>query len=516
MANPKPKNAVVGMEFSGHRIRIAAGFRTGGGDPESYTLRCDEMVIPEAESYLPTALPPISVLAPAFKPTLARLGISGGRAAIAVGPPHMVLRHFVGTSDQVRTDLDQAMERSLSYVQYGLGERAAGEHLHELGDGRVHGLLGISSMSTIVPLADCLKQFALNVTVIEPALTSLVRLATVAGRFEGQETFIVWVDSATIEIGLVSGGKILFSHHTSSTAPMGPQPDDSDPASSIESSDLCRQLERMSRHYMRAFDAPKPVQDVLLCGASNLISTITPVLENSAGLRTRTLKMDDSTIAALGVAGDGLVGNESHLAAIGAFAALRTNDDGIVGPNLASAPQDKRGPQFEALVRALIIPTLVAAAIWGLAFLGQAHLEAKVAKLRIEVEHPSFVEASYRELKIELIIIEQRTARLAELAESNQYRHWKELMETIRISVPDRLWLTRTRLSADGNLSVEGATYDESLIYEFANNIEGSPIFASASIMTETSSRRENAIIQEFSIECVLMEDFSLSDASDL
>ena len=150
-----------------------------------------------------------------------------------------------------------------------------------------------------------------------------------------------------------------------------------------------------------------------------------------------------------------------------------------------------------------------------MAFLGQAHLEAKVAKLRIAVEHPSSVEASYRDLKMELISNEQRAARLAELVESNQHRHWKELMETIRISVPDRLWLTRTRLSANGNLSVEGATYDESLIYEFANNIEGSPVFASASIMTESSSRRENAIIQEFSIECVLMDDLLPSDESD-
>ena len=114
MANPKPRNGIVGLEFSGHRIRIAAGYRTGGGDAESYDLRCDEIVIPEAESYLPTALPPTSVLVPARKATLARLGISGGKAAIAVGPPHMVLRHFVGTPDQVRTNLDQAMERSLS------------------------------------------------------------------------------------------------------------------------------------------------------------------------------------------------------------------------------------------------------------------------------------------------------------------------------------------------------------------------------------------------------------------
>ena len=514
MANPKPKNALVGVEFSGHRIRIAAGFRTGGGEAESYSLRCDEIVIPEAESYLPTALPPISVLVPALKTTFARLGIAGGRAAIAVGPPHMVLRHFVGTSDKVRTDLDQAMERSLGYVQYGLGERAAGEHLHELGDGRVHGLLGISSASTIVPLADCLEQLALKVTVMEPALTSLVRLASVGGRLEAPETFIVWVDSATIEIGLVSGGHLLLSHHTSSAARRCQQPDSATPVSSVDTSDLCRQLERMSRYYLRAFDAPKPVQNVLLCGASNQIEPLIPILENSADLRTGTLKMDDPTTTALGVTGDDLAGNETHFAATGAFAALRTNDNCIVGPNLASAPQDQRRPQLEALVRALIIPTVVAAAIWGFALFGQAHLEAKVARLRIEVEYPSSVEAKYRELQLDLIVIEQRAGRLAELVERNRYRHWKELMETIRISVPDRLWLTRTRLSSNGNLSVEGATYDESLIYEFASNIEGSPIFASASIMTETSSRRENAIIQEFSIECVLLDDLLSSGAS--
>jgi len=150
-----------------------------------------------------------------------------------------------------------------------------------------------------------------------------------------------------------------------------------------------------------------------------------------------------------------------------------------------------------------------------MAYFGQGRLESTLTMLRIEAEQPSPVELQYRELQLRMTQTEQRAARLSELVQKFQERNWKGLLETIRVCVPDRLWLTHVRLTAERQLTIEGAAYDESLVYQFRRDLEGAPLFASATIVTTTSTEHGNTIVTEFSLECTLIAGLSAPEKSN-
>ena len=513
MASTKHSNSIVGLELSGDRCRIAA-FTTGTPN-DSHRLRCDEIVIPGVESYSPAGLPAASSLVPLFKNSLARLGVGGGQAAVALGAPHMVLRHAAGLEDEVRTELEQTIERSLSYVQFGLGERVVGEHLQEVGDGRVHGLLGVSAATTIVPLVESLEGAGLRVTVIEPALVALTRLASMAAEFASGAALVVWAEPAGIDAALVRDGQVLFTRHVPSVAPIDPEDREPEKVGPGSPSGIILELGKMSRHYARTFSTPDEVRDVIVCGTEDRSSSLLAELDECADFRAAALCVSDSVSTPLRLPSEDLVGNELNAVAIGAGAGLILDAARVVGPNLASRPKERNAPRFDALIRALFIPTLVAAGLWGLAAGAQQYLNNRVNELQIQVNHPSPVQAKYRELQMELNQTEQRAARIAELAEGFQGQQWNDVLETIRICVPERLWLTRIRTMPEGQLNLAGAAFDESLAYEFVKNIEGSPLVESATIITQTSSRQDRIVVNEFSVECIMVLNSRLSDTTD-
>ena len=135
----------------------------------------------------------------------------------------------------------------------------------------------------------------------------------------------------------------------------------------------------------------------------------------------------------------------------------------------------------------------------------QGHLEQKLARLRIEADHPSPVETKYRELRMQAVKYEQRVAKLEELIGAFGMRNPAPLLETIRACVRDKLWLHRARLEADDQLRIDGAAYEEKAIYRFRELLEQTSLIESATIVTTSKSQDGRALLTEFSIECSVL-----------
>lgn len=503
MATTKLNNCSVGFELAGDRIRVAAvihgspGSRSNG----SASIRYDEIVIPEVADYAPAGLPPPSILVPRFKQSMSRLGIGRGRAAIAVGGRHLVLRYFVGRDNEpVRTELQQATRRCANYVQFGQGDRVVGEHLHQMKDGRIHALLGVAAAAAIDPLTKTLDQLGLRVEVIEPALVALTRMASLSGQLNGQTALLVLVDREGIDIGAVSNGHVLFSRRPQPSSDPGLEPPTADQAARLP-----RELQKMSRHYVRVFGPDHDARTILVHGAEDLIRPYIQTVEGSPDFQTDVLKLNDSLGQKLALPAEDLVSRGSFAVAIGAVAGLISDESNVVGPNLTSESVVKRPPLLEALARSLFWPTLAAILVWCGVWFAVGNLEDAVAKLRIEADHPSPVEIKYRDLQMLLTQNEQRAANLGKLVHAFEDRHWKQILGTIRNCVPDRLWFTRTRLTSERHLIIEGGAYDVSLVYQFRENLQGAPLLDNATIVTTTNTRHGNTIVTEFSLECVVL-----------
>ncbi|UCD30510.1 MAG: PilN domain-containing protein [Planctomycetota bacterium] len=512
MSGLKMNSCTVGLELSGNRIRMAAimGSRADAHPSSPRRLQCAEIVIPDTESSTPTGLPPASTLVPLFKAALGRLGITGGHAAVAVGGQHMVLRNFVGSDAQVRVELQQAVKRSINYVQLGLGDRIAGKYVRRMVDGRTHALIGISAMKILDPLTESLKQVGLHVKVIEPVMVALTRMTTITGQLNSEAALLILVDQNGIEIGVVSEDQIIFSRCLKSI-------DCQDLESQIPrgTSNLPRELEKVARYYMRTFGASEEIHQAIIYGPEELVRPHAEALKNSEEFKTDFLRIDNRVSEALAVDSRDLAANQTQTLALGAAASLFNESSKVIGPNLVSESKAKRYPPLEKIIRTLIWPTLAAILIWGAVYFVQVHLGSKLTDLRIEANRSSPVEITYRKLRQQMNHIEQRAAQLNELSLMFKERNWNLILETIRICVPDHLWLTSVKFTKDRQLTIKGAAYDDSLIYQFRKNLGGAPLLNNVTIVAITSVQRGNTLSTEFSVECTVLSSFQVSDASN-
>jgi len=512
--NLKRKNYNVGLELSGNRIRIAA-ITGSSADADSHPssprrLQCEEIVIPDTEGSASTSLPPVSTLVPLFKAALGRLGITGGHAAVAMGGQYMVVRNFVGTEARVHVELQQAAKRSINYVQMGLGDRIAGKYIHRTEDGRTHAVIGIAATKILDSLTKSLKQVGLRVKVIEPLMVALTRMATITGQLNSAAALLVLVDQNGIEIAVVSAGQMLFCRRLQPAVCQV-----SESQSPESTSNLPRELEKIVRHYMRTFGASEEVHQIIIYGPEELVRPHAEALKDSGDFQTDFLSLDNGASEALAVSSQDLAANKTQALALGAAASLFDEHSDIVGPNLISKPEVKRRPPLDNIIRTLLWPTLATVAIWGAVYLAHGQLETTLASLRIETSHPSPIDITYRKLRQQINQIEQRATHLNELSLAFSERDWKLVLETIRICVPEQLWLTHVQLTKDQKLTIEGIAYDDSVIYQFRQNLEGAPLFDNATIVTINSVRTGNILSTRFSVECTVISSLHVPDASN-
>lgn len=501
MAKSKLNNCLVGLELAGDRIRLAAitAGDSGATGAESRRLHCDEIVIPAVESCSPATLPPAATLLPLIKAALARMGVGRGDVAVALGGPRMVLRYFVGADDLVQAELQEAIDRSINYVRFGLGDRVVGEHAHKMSDGRAHALLAVSAAATIDPLVKALEQAGLCVKLVEPRLVTLTRIASLSGRLNGEPALLVIPDSCGMDIGVVCDGHVLFSHQ-----PLSPGGGDEESGAAGAADGLQRELEKMSRHYVRAFAADEDVRKVLLCGLAEQVHAHVESLAGSSDFDVGVLAVEQSLNERLALSLEPAALADVNVVALGAAAGLTNAGGNIVGPNLTSEPQIQRRPSLDLLVRAALWPTLAAMLIWGAIFFFKGNIQQTVAKMQIAVDHPSPVETTYRQLQMERTKVEQRAGQLREFVAGYQHRDSTAVLEAIRACIREGLWLSRVRLSADQQLVISGAADKEGLVYQLRTDLDGAPLIEDATITTTDRAQRGRFYVTEFSLECTL------------
>ena len=162
---------------------------------------------------------------------------------------------------------------------------------------------------------------------------------------------------------------------------------------------------------------------------------------------------------------------------------------------------------LEEVFRACILPTLLAVGIWAIVSFAQNTQASAVSKLRIQVEHPSMVEAKHRELQMQVMQSQKRASNIQELGNKLKNKHWSDVLDMIRICVPERLWIRRFRQISESQMSIDGTAYDETLVYDFSKYLEDSPLLENVNIITTTSARDVNVIITEFTLECSVTSD---------
>lgn len=504
MANIKSNSYNIGVELSGNQLFLSAisDENLNVDSTQKRKVRTENVTIPDSDEINPSALPSTAILAPVIKNTLSKMGISKGSVSIAMDSTRMILRYFIGTQDHIDTELKHATERSINYLQLGVGDRLTGEYVHAMNDSRKHASLGISSASVVDPLIDSFEKLGLRVQVVEPSLVALVRIMTLADCLHQDHVLIVFVNQEGFEMGVASDGQLLFSRR-----PMVTSNDDIENQMTEHRATLPRELEKTFRHYSRTFGISESLHRVILCGRDDQVIQYKTILEQYREYETDQFSIDETICEHLQINSSDIASDNAYTVALGTACGLQMSRNTVVGPNVTSEPDIQQRSILEEVFRACILPTLLAVGIWAIVNFAQNTQATAVSKLRIQVEHPSMVEAKHRELQMQVMQSQKRASNIQELGNKLKNKHWSDVLEMIRICVPDRLWIRRFRQISESQMTIDGTAYDESLVYDFSKYLEDSPLLENVNIITTTSARDVNVIITEFSLECSVTSD---------
>jgi len=97
--------------------------------------------------------------------------------------------------------------------------------------------------------------------------------------------------------------------------------------------------------------------------------------------------------------------------------------------------------------------------------------------------------------------------KINNLKEIQTGQDWGYLITGIGNAVPPDVWLSKIELQSDGTASLTGGSLTYSSIGEFARGLTGVSGVEYVTIKTVRSTEKENSVINEFEILCLLEED---------
>jgi len=400
-------------------------------------------------------------LSEAFHTLVAEERLSGATTRIALNGEFCVTRVVTGSSENVRRQLDELIDRSNQYLLLGPGEKTTAESIQPLDARHEHALLSVANHDTLQLLVDISDSTGLKVEVIEPSLVALSRAQNQLSDGIGEACLVVQLDEGEAELGVCHQGRLLLDYRPGGHA-------DADNIAQI----LAEHLERVQRFLSRQHYLQQPLRHVYLSGE--------PEIVERARLRFAALRqfevhiLEPSQLEVDWQYASEAPGTE-FAATLGTALVYGKSVGEERTPNLIERVlASSREPLRPFLMRAAIPAAailLVAAtllALWGRELM-------TIASLRGELESYAPARRKADELKLTLLRTEAKLKELRTLEEKLPKPNWGVLLQHIAQSMPDDVWLDRITLRDSDTASLNGSSYTDGGVYDFVNHLKQVP-----------------------------------------
>jgi len=401
-----------------------------------------------------------------FRTLVAEERLSGATTRIALNGAFCVTRVVTGSSDKVRKDLDELVERSNQYLLLGPGEKTTAESVQPLDARHEHALLSVVNQHTLQSLVDIAESTGLKLEVIEPSLVALSRAQAQLSSGVQEPCLLVQLDEGEAELGVCHQGRLLLDYRPGGHA-------DADNIAKL----VAEHLERVQRFLCRQHSElqEQSLRHVYLAGERDVVER--------ARLRFAAMKQFEVHIfvpSQLDVGWEYVSGEpETELAAaLGTALAYRQTATEELTPNLmARTLAATQQPLRPFLVRsaiplaAALLVALTLLVLWGRDVVA-------IAGLRQELLAYAPARQKADQLKLTLLRTEAKLKELRALEGKLPKPNWGSLLTHIAQSMPDDVWLDRITLRDSDTASLAGGSYTDGGVYDFVNYLKEVPEIA--------------------------------------
>jgi hypothetical protein len=430
-------------------------------------------------------------LTEAFRKLVSDERLAGAKVRIALGGEFCVTRVVTGPTDEVHREFAGLEERSLRYLTLGPGRKSLSRCLQQLDARHQHAMLTVTSQRTLDLLLQIAADVGIQIESVEPSLIALSRAQSKLRDGCRDACLLIQLDEGTAELGICHRGRLLLDYRPGGNA--GPE--------NIE--DVVRQhLFRLQRYLNRYHSyITKPLQHVYLSGDPRAVEVARQKFERLGELEVHVLNPADLDVQ-WEYAGEA-PGTEAA-AVLGSALALDPNMELLPGPNLIEgALAELRTPLRPILVRSL---APLAAVLLAAVTLFALHLFSlrQISGIQSELIALDPIVTRANEWRLQLMASEAKLAQLTQMERKLGHPDWQKLLVRVSQCMPEDVWLDRL-VVRDGHFATfGGASFTDSGVYDFVNNLKSMPDVKDVALEGTGVSQNETGPTTTFDLKATL------------
>lgn len=415
-------------------------------------------------------------------------GLQTTNLQFVLGGEFCVTKAVRGTTEQVRSELQQIEQRSRLYLLLGPGEKVTVSRSQPI-DARHHSAVAaVCNKQTLSTIHEAATRAGMQIDSIEPALVSTSRAI---GRLEdapGEPCLLIHLDHSAVELGICHAGNLLLDYRPGGTT------------NSEELVELVHtHLNRLQRHVGRQLHEPPPqLKRVYLCGEQAAVDTAFPIF--SASRHFDVEKIDPAKIQATWEFAE-VLKDSAAVPALGALLSTYLPSSERDVPNfMEHILASTREPLQPILIRSLMplaAVLMVATSIFAFNFTKQQALD----EIQQQLDSLASVQARDRELRLQRGAAESKFSELRALAEGLHSLPAGEIVARIGHCMPSDVWLSRLEISDMKTIQLSGASYLEAGVFDFVNWLEQSPGFDDVALRSTRPGQSASGPAIDFNVE---------------
>jgi len=393
-----------------------------------------------------------------------------------------------GTTEQVRSELQQIEQRSRLYLLLGPGEKVTVNRLQAI-DARHHSaVVAVCNKQTLSTIHEAATRAGMQIDSIEPALVSTSRAIGRLADVPSEPCMLIHLDHTAVELGICHAGSLLLDYR---------------PGGRTDAEELVElihtHLNRLQRHVGRQLREPPPqLKRVYLCGEKAAVDEAFPVFSASQQFDVEII--DPGKIQATWEFAE-VMKDSAAVPALGALLSTYLPNSERDVPNfMEHIIASTREPIKPVLIRSLIpLAAVLLVALTIFAF--NVMKQQAVDEVQEQLNSLAGVQARDRELRLQRGAAESKLSELNLLAKGLHSLPAGEIVARIGHCMPIDVWLSRLEISEMKTIELSGASYLETGVFDFVGWLDLAPGFEDVALRSTRPGQSASGPAIDFSIE---------------
>ena len=405
-----------------------------------------------------------------------------------LGGEFCVTKAVRGTTEEVRSELQQLEQRSRLYLMLGPGEKVTVSRTQDIDARHQSAVAAVCNQQTLDTIHEAATRAGMQIDSIEPALVATSRAIGRLADVPDEPCLLIHLDESAVELGICHGGSLLLDYRPGGRT---------NPEDLVE---LVRtHLNRLQRHVGRQLRIPPPqLKRIYLCGEEASVERAFPVF--SVCQQFDVVRIDPTNIQATWEFAEPVTNSEAVPALGALLSTYLPNSERDVPNFMEHILASTREPLKPILIRSLIpmaAVLLVVVTIFAFNFSKQQ----AVNEVQQQLDSLATVQARDRELRLQRGAAESKLRELTALAASVHSLPAGEIVARLGHCMPSDVWLNRLEIIGMKAIQLNGTSFHADGYSAFIKWLENAPGFEEVALRSTRPGQSASGPAIDFTVE---------------